>query len=106
AVHAAAKAVVDAELDRLDHATARPVLRVAREHPDPGAILAPAFIQVTARTSQLVADVFGHAVARGREQGRSPPHGVSIRPGGSQRIRRTTRGCDRKSRIGPGASDY
>src|SRR5207237_10282298 len=57
AVHAAAEAVVDAVFDGLHHAAARPVLWIAREHPNPGPILAPALLQMTTRKAQLVTEV-------------------------------------------------
>ena len=72
-VHAAAEAIIDAVLERLDDAAARTILRIPREHPDPRAGLAAPFVEVTGRAPQLVAHVARQAVTcRGHQRAPSP----------------------------------
>src|SRR5207248_10303112 len=88
AIHAAPKAVVYAVLDGFHRTAARPILRVSHEHTDPGAVLATAVIQMTAHTSELVADVCWNTVSRGGQQGATAAEGSAQRPSGDERVGR------------------
>src|SRR5207247_7900340 len=99
AVHAAAEAVVDPILDRFHCRAAWSILRIAGEHPHPGAALTTAVVQVAADAAELVSNVTGQAVTRGGQQRTTPPDRGTQRSarnervgGSAQRGRRKRRG--------------